>query len=148
MQSLESLWLRILGRCTLFSAPAVVVVAVIFTFINGWSGLVSGLFGGLLVIAFFAISLLIGHLFGGKAPTASLGIFAITYVVKFVGFAAVLILLGTPQWLSKIPFFIGALVAVLVWQTVELLVFSKAKLLAFPAAESDRDSSEVGSVGR
>ncbi|AJT42958.1 hypothetical protein [Psychromicrobium lacuslunae] len=137
-------WLRILIRCLIWTVSAVVLVAVISLFFAGGSGLLSAFFGGGMVIIFFTISLLIGHFVGRKNPTGALGAFAVAYVVKFVGFAALLITIGAPEWLDRLWFFVAALASVLIWQAVEVIVFSRTRQQIFnepnaPGVTSDHD---------
>ncbi|NYE94807.1 ATP synthase protein I [Psychromicrobium silvestre] len=127
----ESPWLRILLRCLFFTVPAIVLIAIISVFSAGFSGVFSALFGGGLVVLFFAISLLIGHFVGRKNPTAALSAFAVAYVIKFVGFAALLLIIGSPSWLDGLWFFVAALASVLVWQTVEIVVFARTRQQVF-----------------
>ncbi|ABY23176.1 membrane protein, putative [Renibacterium salmoninarum ATCC 33209] len=127
----ESPWMRILLRCLSFTVPAVLIIAVIGWIVNGDYGALSALLSGFVVIVFFGISLLIGHFMGRKNPSGVFGVFAVGYVVKFVGFASVFIALGSPDWMVKLWFFISALAAVLIWLSVEILVFSRLRLQIF-----------------
>lgn len=119
-------WLRILGRSA-GAAGAVALVLAAAALISGPAAGLSVLFGAALVIAFFGISLLIGHFAGRSNPSGALGLFAVTYAIKVVGFAVVFFLLGTPGWLDRTWFFTGALASVIVWQVVEVLVFSRLR---------------------
>ncbi|WP_315913102.1 hypothetical protein [Arthrobacter sp. lap29] len=135
---------NILKRCLLVDGIAVlimVVVAYVFTDVHG---VLSVLFGSLLVIAFFGLSLLVGHLFSKRMPGAVMGIFVMTYFVKVVGFAAVLFALGTPTWLNKSWFAGAAVAAVLLWQATEVIIFSKQRFLIFD--ESAVEGSPAGTA--
>lgn len=138
---------NILKKCVAVDGLAVIVmVALAFIFTNV-DGVLSVLFGSLLVIAFFGLSLLVGHLFSKKMPEAVMGIFVMTYFVKVVGFAAVLFAMGTPGWLNK-PWFAGAaVVCVLIWQATEVVIFSRQRFLFFnevpaPAKEAQDPAPE------
>jgi ATP synthase protein I len=85
---------------------------------------------------FFAISLLIGHFVGRSNPSGAIGLFVATYVVKVVGFAVVLFVLGEPAWLHERWFLIGAVVSVVCWQAAEIYGFSKARLQIYNDPES------------
>ncbi|MBP2413888.1 ATP synthase protein I [Arthrobacter stackebrandtii] len=144
---------NILKRCVAVVGLAVVAMAgAAFIFTDG-AGVLSVLFGSALVVAFFGLSLLAGHLFARKKPEAVMGVFVMTYFVKVLGFGAVLFYLGTPGWLNK-PWFAGAAVAcVLIWQATEVVIFSKQRFLFFnevqtpakaaadPAAEPEGEGS-------
>ena len=122
---------NILKKCLAVDGLAVIVMVVAAFIFTDTDGVLSVLFGSALVIAFFGLSLLVGHLVSKKMPDAVMGIFVITYFVKVIGFAAVLFAMGTPGWLNK-PWFAGAAVAcVLVWQATEVVIFSKQRFLFF-----------------
>ena len=123
----ESPWLGILARSAAAGGGLAVVLAVAAALATSPSAGLSVLGGAGLVIAFFGISLLIGHFAGRTNPSGALGLFAVTYAIKVVGFAAVLFLLGTPGWLDRTWFFTGALATVIAWQVAEVLAFSRLR---------------------
>ncbi|WP_343317904.1 hypothetical protein AAFM46_11525 [Arthrobacter sp. TMP15] len=126
---------NILKKCVFVDGIAVVIMVVLAFILTDPDGVLSVLFGSFLVIAFFGLSQLVGHLFSKRMPEAVMGIFVMTYFVKVVGFAAVLFALGTPTWLNK-PWFAGAaVVCVLLWQATEVIIFSKQRFLIFGAPE-------------
>ena len=137
----RSLWLRLLGISSSVAGAALLLTGVVSMIFNGWAGVLSSTFGGLLVMAFFAISLLIGHLAGKNNPSGAIGLFVATYFVKVVGFAVVLFAIGAPEWLSGRWFLIGAVVAVVTWQAAEIYGFSKARLQIYndPHSEGTTD---------
>ncbi len=120
-------WLDILRKCLLVTGAAAVLVSAAAGLTAGGGGAFSAAFGYAVVAAFFGISLLIGHFAGKTNPSGALGLFAVTYAIKVVGFAAVLFLLGTPPWLESTWFFGAAVGSVVLWQIVEVYVFSKAR---------------------
>lgn len=122
-----SLWLGILKKCTLVSTAAVVLAAVVAVIVSGSSASLSAVFGYAVVVAFFGISLAIGHFAGRNNPSGAMGLFVVTYAIKVVGFAAVLFVLGTPPWLDRNWFFGAAVGTVILWQLVEVYAFSKAR---------------------
>ncbi|ALV45913.1 hypothetical protein MB46_10880 [Arthrobacter alpinus] len=122
---------NILKKCLRVAGAAVVIMVVLAFIFTDVQGVLSVLFGALLVIVFFGLSLLVGHIVGKKMPSAVMGVFVMTYFVKVVGFAAVLYAMGTPGWLNK-PWFAGAAVAtVLLWQATEVVNFTKQRFLVF-----------------
>ncbi|MGO4384818.1 hypothetical protein [Specibacter sp. RAF43] len=121
-------WLNILKKCLAVSAAAVVVLAVAALIFAGWPGVGSVAFGAVVVVAFFGLSLLVGHLYGRKNPSGALGVFMVTYLVKVVGFAVILFTLGTPTWLSGPWFAATGVVVVLLWQATEVVTFSRQRL--------------------
>ncbi|MHA7238348.1 hypothetical protein [Arthrobacter sp. TMS1-12-1] len=120
-------WLRILARSAAGGAATAVLLAGVAVSVASPAAALSVLFGAALVMVFFGISLLIGHFTGRTNPSGALGLFAVTYAIKVVGFAAVLFLLGTPGWLDRTWFFWGALATVIVWQVAEVIAFSRIR---------------------
>ena len=123
-----SLWLHLLKRSSLAAAAGLLLCAIPAVLLNGASGAVSAVLGGLLVMLFFGISLLVGHFVGRRNPSGAIGAFVATYFVKVVGFAVILFALGAPEWLHGRWFIIGAVVAVVLWQAAEIHGFSRARL--------------------
>lgn len=136
---------NILKKCFTVDGIAVLIMVVLAFIMTDLDGVLSVLFGSVLVMSFFGLSLLVGHLFSKKMPEAVMGIFVMTYFVKVVGFAAVLLAMGTPGWLNK-PWFAGAAVAcVLIWQATEVVIFSRQRFLFFnePLAQASPDDDPV-----
>lgn len=131
---------NILKKCLLVDGLAVVIMAVLALIFTDSDGVLSVVFGSLLVMAFFGLSLLVGHIFSKRMPRAVISIFFMTYFVKVVGFAAVLFAVGTPDWLNKPWFLAGAVVCVLLWQATEVVIFSRQRFLLF---DDSADSSDA-----
>ncbi len=113
------------------SGAALVLAAVAAWLLTGPAASGSALFGGVLVIAFFGVSLLLGHFVGRKNPSGALGVFVVTYVIKVVGFAVALFAVGQPAWLAGAWFFGAAVGTVLVWQVAEIVAFSRTRYLLY-----------------
>ncbi|MDQ0755850.1 hypothetical protein [Arthrobacter sp. B3I4] len=135
-----SLWLRLLAISSAAAGAALLLTGGLALVFNGGTGAWSSLFGGALVMAFFAISLAIGHFVGRNNPSGAIGMFVATYFVKVIGFAVVLFVLGAPAWLHERWFLIGAVVSVVAWQAAEIIGFGKARLQIY----NDPDSTEGG----
>jgi ATP synthase protein I len=131
-----SLWLRLLWLSSVAAAAGLALCSVAAALLDGVNGAFSVALGGLLVMAFFGISLLVGHFVGRSNPSGAIGVFVATYFIKVVGFAVVLFLIGAPEWLHGRWFLIGAVVAVLLWQAAELYGFSKARLQIYNDPEN------------
>lgn len=134
---------NILKKCLVVDGIALVAMVVLALIFTNSDGVLSVVFGSLLVMAFFGLSLLVGHIFSKRMPQAVMGIFVMTYFVKVVGFAAVLFALGTPTWLNKPWFAAAAVVCVLLWQATEVVIFSKQRFLLF---DDHGDSSPAASA--
>ena len=137
----RSLWLRLLALSSAAGGAAVILAGIPALLLNGPDGVLSSTLGGLLVMAFFAISLLVGHSVGRNNPSGAIGVFVATYFVKVVGFAVVLFLIGAPAWLHGRWFLIGAVATVVLWQAAELYGFSRARLQIYndPPKKADDD---------
>lgn len=137
-----SLWLNLLKRSSVAAAAGLALCAVPAAILDGGSGALSSTSGGMLVMLFFGISLLVGHFVGRNNPSGAIGMFVATYFVKVVGFAAVLFLVGAPDWLNSRWFIGGAVTAVVLWQAAEIHGFSKARLQIYndPETKEDRDA--------
>ncbi|MFF1829648.1 hypothetical protein [Paenarthrobacter sp. NPDC058040] len=127
----SSLWLRLLLLSALTAGVAAAIASVVSAMLDGGLASLSTAAGALLVMVFFAISLLIGHFVGRNNPSGAIGLFVATYFIKVVGFAIVLFALGRPDWLNGRWFLIGAVVGIVAWQAAELYGFSKARLQIF-----------------
>ena len=123
----DSLWLRILLRCLVVTGSALLVAVLVAFLLQGMNAAASAAFGYAVVALFFGVSLLIGHFVGRSNPSGALGIFIVTYAIKVVGFAGVLFVIGTPAWLERAWFFGSAVGAVVLWQVVEVVVFSRSR---------------------
>jgi ATP synthase protein I len=139
----ESLWLRLLVLSSAVAGGALVLAGIAGFLINGAAGILSCVFGGALVMAFFAISLAVGHFVGRSNPSGAIGLFVASYFVKVVGFAVVLFVIGAPAWLHDRWFLIGAVVTVVFWQAAEIYGFSKARLQIYDDPETREGGTDV-----
>ncbi|MDQ4502052.1 hypothetical protein [Sinomonas sp. ASV322] len=140
----SSLWLRLAVLCTGASAAVAVVLAVAAWLTANAAAAGSVIFAAVVVISFFAISLLVGHFVGRRNPSGAIGAFAVVYLVKIVGFAALLIWIGTPVWINPPWFGATGIVTVVVWQAVELWGFSRVRLQIFDEPDDDAPSGPSG----
>jgi ATP synthase protein I len=136
-------WLKILKTSSLGAAAATLLVVVLAFIVAGDAGALSAVLGSALVVLFFAISLLIGHVVGRRNPSGAIGAFIATYVLKVVGFGAALFIVGTPDWLETTWFFIAAVVSVVVWQIAEVFAFSRVRYQIYDDPE-DGESTTAG----
>ncbi|QCB97022.1 hypothetical protein E5206_08850 [Arthrobacter sp. PAMC25564] len=139
----KSLWLRLLGMSSAAAGGALLLAGVAALLFNGAAGILSCIFGGALVMVFFAISLLVGHLVGRNNPSGAIGLFVAMYFVKVVGFAVVLFILGAPDWLHARWFLLGAVVTVVFWQAAEIYGFSRARLQIYNDPETREGGTDV-----
>ena len=139
----KSLWLRLLAISSAAGGGALLLTSVAGLLLDGAAGALSSLFGGILVIAFFAISLLVGHFGGRNQSSGAIGLFAGTYFIKVVGFAVVLFAIGSPDWLNDRWFLVGAVVTVVTWQAAEIYGFSKARLQLYNDPKTPEGGTDV-----
>lgn len=138
-------WLSILRQCVLVTGIAAVVIAVAALVVAGPAAAGSALGAAAVVIAFFGISLGIGHVVGRKNPSAAFGGFMIGYVVKVVVLGALAFGLGTPVWLDGTWLLIGVVATVVIWQVVELRAFSRLRLQLYNDPALPTPTDEGGS---
>ena len=127
----SSLWLRLARLCTGVAGGLAIVLAVIAWIVTDAAAAGSVLFSAAVVIAFFVISLLVGHVVGRRNPSGAIGVFAVVYLIKIVGFAAFLLWIGTPAWINPPWFGATGIATVVVWQAAELWGFSRVRLQIF-----------------
>ncbi len=144
-RSKSSLWLRLLFLSSTTAVAALAATSAVAAVMNGGVGVLSAALGGAIVMAFFAISLLIGHFVGRDNPSGAVGLFVASYFVKVVGFAVVLFVLGAPAWLHGRWFVIGAVVTVISWQAAEIYGFSKARLQIYNDPAPGKGGDDVRS---
>ncbi|PNI10036.1 hypothetical protein CXX84_00710 [Arthrobacter sp. AFG7.2] len=132
----RSVWLHLLKISSAAAAGGTVLCAGAALLLDDVAAAVSSTSGALLVMLFFGISLLVGHFVGRNNPSGAIGMFVATYVVKVVGFAVVMFLVGAPQWLHARWFVAGAVTAVVLWQAAEIFGFSKVRLQIYNDPEN------------
>ncbi|MFT4468453.1 hypothetical protein ACMX2H_00960 [Arthrobacter sulfonylureivorans] len=143
----RSPWLKILRASLTASGTAAALIIVAAAILAGPAGAVSALLGAVLVMLFFAISLLVGHFVGRTNPSGAIGAFIATYIIKVVGFGAALFLIGTPDWLERTWFFIAAVAAVVVWQAAEVFAFSRTRHQLYADPEPEDGQQRNGGSG-
>ncbi|KAD3436348.1 hypothetical protein GD627_16245 [Arthrobacter yangruifuii] len=124
-------WLGILRSALALSGGAAVLAAAAAAPISGPGAAASALSGWFLIAAFFGISLLVGHVVGRSNPSGAIGMFVVTYAIKIAGFAVILLVLGTPEWLHTEWFALTAVGAVVLWQFAEIRAFSRSRHLIY-----------------
>lgn len=135
-------WMGILGWCLAITVPAVLVAAVIMLLALGTPAFISTLLAAGVVVLFFAISLLVAHFVSHLAPKALMAAFLIMYVVKVIGFGAFLLVPTSPEWFDRTGATVGAVLAVVIWQSVEMYRFSRMRLRVFDDAEPSAEQKK------
>lgn len=140
-------WLRLLRSCSLVALVLAAAGSAAAGLISGLPAVASVVSAILLVVVFFGITLIIGHVVGLRNPRAALGAFMVGYIVKVVGFGAVVFLLGTPAWVDGAWFIGAAVAAVIVWQATEMIVFSRLRFQLYDDEPAAAPSPERGVHG-
>ncbi|GAA3692539.1 hypothetical protein GCM10022377_01200 [Zhihengliuella alba] len=137
-------WLKLLRVCSIASAGIALVLAAAGAIAAGGEAALSAVGAVALVLVFFGITLLIGHVVGRRNPRAALGAFMFGYLIKVVGFGAVVFLLGAPAWLDRLWFLIGGVAGVVVWQATELTVFARFRFQLYDDESAPADGGDRG----
>lgn len=140
-------WLAILRRCSIVCGVALLALAVVGLVVAGMPAAGSALLGGVLVVVFFGISLLIGHLVGRRNPSAALGAFMAGYAVKVVVLGVLAFGLGAPAWLDGTWFLIAVVASVILWQVAELHAFSRLRFQLYADPETPPGGAPGGPRG-
>lgn len=135
-------WLKILATALAWTGAAAAAAALAALAAVGASGPASVAAAWLLIVVFFGISLLVGHTVGRKNPSGAIGMFAVTYAIKVVGFAVILYFVRAPEWLDREWFAYTAIGCVIVWQIAELFTFSRTRHLIFTEETVQSDKPE------
>ncbi|MET4061273.1 ATP synthase protein I [Arthrobacter sp. UYP6] len=135
-------WLGIFRYGMKWTGVFIGILAVAALVVAGISGAGSVLFGWALVIAFSGVSLLTVHVVGRDNPHGAMAMFALIYIVKVVVFAAVLIMIGRPDWLEAVWFFTAAIGTVVVWQVAEIRAFSRIRFQLYDDVPREKPSDK------
>lgn len=140
-------WLAILRRSAAVSGVGIAALALAGLAVAGMPAAGSALMGGLIVVVFFGISLLLGHVVGRRSPSAALGAFMAGYAVKVLVLGVLAFGFGAPAWLEGVWFLIAVVTTVVLWQAAELHAFSKLRFqlygdLPTPGASAGGASNE------
>jgi ATP synthase protein I len=125
--------MAIYGRVVRRSAALTGVVAAVCVAICAGFGGAKGLYGALIgiaiVTAFFGISVLVVGRAARVSPHVMMAAAMITYVVKIIAFAIVVILLGKSTAFNGRDLGFTALVCILAWGAAEVVTTIRLKVL-------------------
>lgn len=120
-------WWGILAWSLAASVVAVALTCVAFLAAGGQDAARSALLGGGAVVALSALTGVTTALVWDRAREAALPVSVGLFVLKIAVFAVLLGVLPRPEWIQADAAAIAALVAILVWQAVEVLVFARTR---------------------
>ncbi|GAA3779453.1 hypothetical protein [Micrococcus endophyticus] len=120
-------WWGILAWSLAATAAAVAVVCAVALAMGGPDAAASALLGGGAVLVLSALTGATTALVWDRAREAALPVSVGLFVLKIVAFAVLLGTVPRPDWILPDAAAIAALVAILVWQCVEVLVFARTR---------------------
>lgn len=124
-------WWGILIHASWPTWIGILVTAVAFTLAeNGDAGL-SALVAGLIVWVLSAVSVLLIAIVWQRRRELAIPLAMGAFVAKIVILGFLLTLVPAPDWLHTIGAAIGALVAIVIWQAAEVIVFINTRRLIY-----------------
>ena len=125
---------RVVRRSAALTGAVAAVCVAICAALGGAKGLYGALIGVAIVTAFFGISVLVVGRAAKVSPQVMMAAALISYVVKIIGFAIVVILLGKSTAFNGRMLGFTAIICILAWTAAEVVTAIKLKL---PYVEPD-----------
>lgn len=120
-------WWGILTACLTASIPVLVLAAGIAWPVAGPAAAASLGLAGTAVVVLSAMTLALTAWSWNRWRDQAIFVALLGFVVKIVLMAVLLTAVPPPGWLEPVPAGVGALVAILVWQAAEVLVFARTR---------------------
>ncbi|WP_300610033.1 hypothetical protein [Trebonia sp.] len=120
---------RVVRRAAALTAVVAAVTVAVCAALGGGKGLFGALVGVAIVTAFFGISVLVVGRAARISPHVMMAAAMISYVVKIIGFAVVMILLGRSTAFNGRMLGFTALVCILAWGAAEVVTAIRLKVL-------------------
>lgn len=124
-------WWGIFLHATWPTLLAIVLTAVVFTTVETFDAGLSALVAGLIVWALSAVSILLIAAVWKNHRDMAIPIAMGAFVTKLVILGFLLAIIPAPDWLHSIGAAVGALVAIVIWQAGEILVFLNTRRLIY-----------------
>jgi ATP synthase protein I len=125
---------RVVRRSAALTGAVAAVCVAICAALGGAKGLYGALIGVAIVTAFFGISVLVVGRAAKISPQVMMAAAMISYVVKIIGFAIVVILLGKSTAFDGRMLGFTAIICILAWTAAEVVTAIKLRL---PYVEPD-----------
>jgi ATP synthase protein I len=125
---------RVVRRSAALTGAVAAVCVAVCAALGGAKGLYGALIGVAIVTAFFGISVLVVGRAAKISPQVMMAAAMISYVVKIIGFAIVVILLGKSTAFNGRMLGFTAIICILAWTAAEVVTAIKLKL---PYVEPD-----------
>ena len=119
---------RVVRRSAALTAVVAVVCVVVCAALGGAKGLYSALIGVAIVTAFFGISVLVVGRAARISPHVMMAAAMISYIVKIIGFAIVMIALGKSAAIDGRMLGFTAIICILAWSAAEVITAIRLKL--------------------
>jgi riboflavin transporter FmnP len=120
-------WWGILTACLVVAVAALAVATVVAGLLAGGAAAGSLGLAGAAVVVLSGLTLLVTAWSWDRWRDQAVFITLFGFVVKVVLMAVLLTVVPVPQWLDPMAAGIGALVAIVVWQATEVLVFARTR---------------------
>ena len=120
---------RVVRRSAALTAVVAAVCVAVCAVLGGAKGLYGALIGVAIVTAFFGISVLVVGRAAKISPQVMMAAAMISYVVKIIGFAIVMIMLGKSDAFNGRMLGFTALVCILAWTAAEVITTIKLRVL-------------------
>lgn len=120
-------WWGILTVSVLATAVAVAVCALVSGFLHGGAAAASAGLGGGLVLLLSALTLALIAWLWDRQREMVLVLSIGAFVLKIVLYGLALTFIPKPEWLDPLAAAVAALVAIVVWQAAEVLVFARTR---------------------
>jgi ATP synthase protein I len=125
---------RVVRRSAALTGAVAAVCVAVCAALGGAKGLYGALIGVAIVTAFFGISVLVVGRAARISPQVMMAAAMISYVVKIIGFAIVVILLGKSTAFNGRMLGFTAIICILAWTAAEVVTAIKLRL---PYVEPD-----------
>jgi ATP synthase protein I len=119
---------RVVRRSAALTAVVAAVCVVVCAALGGAKGLYSALIGVAIVTAFFGISVLVVGRAAKISPHVMMAAAMISYVIKIIGFAIVMIALGKSAAIDGRMLGFTAIICILAWSAAEVVTAIRLKL--------------------
>lgn len=124
-------WWGILIHSTWPTLIAIAITAVVFTTVETTEAGLSALIAGIVVWMLSAVSILLIAVVWKNYRHVAIPVAMGAFVAKIVVLGLLLTVVPAPEWLHTTGAAIGALVAILVWQIAEVVVFINTRRLIY-----------------
>ena len=120
---------RVVRRSVVITAAVAAVMVAISAAVSGGKGALGALIGALVVAVFFGISVLVVGRAAKVNPQVMMAAAMVSYIVKFIGLAIVMIALAKSTAFSPRLLGLTAIVLVLTWCIAQVVISMKLKIL-------------------